>query len=391
MTSYVKPLSNVVIKDRLLASMQHDEYAGYDPFDGLNSKLFTTLKLDKVPFFRLVWLQLHKRLPINLRPLVGVPKERNPKGVALVILGLIEEYQNTRATHYLTEAIQLGDWLLKKTCDRKQWQHHCWGYNFPWQARAFYVPAGKPNMITTCYVARALFGLADVSGNHQYQDAAIDAGRFIGSLFMQQNERAHFVYIPGETAFIHNASLWGAAVASQAAVLADDKALLDKARRAVEQSVKEQASDGSWVYGERSHHRFIDGFHTGYNLEAIWWYQQHTGEQQFDKVLRKGLAYYKANFFLKDGTPKYYNNAVYPVDMHSVAQSVFTLMRVGGTEEDRQLVKKVLDWSIKHMFMLRKNAFRYQKTSKTVNNVCYLRWTQAWMYYALSYQCNTMT
>lgn len=390
MTSYVKPLSEAFIKDRLLIAMQYDNYAGYDPFDGLNSKLFTTLKLDKVPFFRLVWLQLHKRLPINLRPLVDVPKERNPKGIALVILGLIEEYRHTKAPYYLTEAIQLGDWLLKKTSDKQQWQHHCWGYNFPWQARAFYVPAGKPNIITTCYVARALFDLADVSGDLRYQDAAIDAGRFIGSLFRQQNGREYFVYIPGETTFIHNASLWGAAVASQAGAVSADRELLDKARRAVKQSAKEQATDGSWVYGERTHHQFIDSFHTGYNLEAIWWYQQHTRERQFDGMLKKGLAYYKAHFFLEDGTPKYYNNAVYPVDMHCVAQSVFTLMRVGGTEEDRQLVKKVLDWSIKHMFMLRKNTFRYQKTSKTVNNVCYLRWTQAWMYYALSYQCNTM-
>ena len=383
------------ISSELLSASRQNNHCGYDPFDGLNSKLFTGLQFHRSELLRLAWLQLHKRLPINLRPLAGVPRKRNPKGIALVISGLLEDYQRTGQQGFLVEAVRLGDWLLANTSDRQEWKYTCWGYHFPWQARAFYVPVGKPNIITTCYAARALFSLAEVTSDHRYLDAAIDAGRFIGSLFLERGGRSYFVYIPGESTFVHNASLWGAAVAAQAGselkkLGFDDEGLLEKARKAVEQSAGEQADDGSWVYGERSHHQFIDGFHTGYNLEAIWWYQQHTGDNRFGTVLEKGLNYYRRHFFLEDGTPKYYNNAVYPVDMHSVAQAVFTLLRIGGSSQDMAIVNKVLDWSVQHMYLPRKAAFRYQKHRYFNNNVNYMRWTQAWMYYALAFYNHQM-
>lgn len=372
----------------LLAASRKSDHKGYDPFDGLNSRLFNGLNFHRSSFFRLAWLQLHKRLPFNIRPLAGIPKRRNPKGIALILAGLLEDYSRTKAPEFLNEAKALGDWLLANTCDRDKWQHTCWGYHFPWQARAFYVPVGKPNIITTCYAARALFSLAEIAGDQSYLNAALDAGRFIGTLYREQNGRKYFVYIPGETTFVHNASLWGAAVAAQAAVKLGDDELLQKATSAIEQSVAEQNPDGSWPYGERSHHQFIDGFHTGYNLEAIWWYQQHTGSQHFNGVLEKGLDYYRNHFFLEDGTPKYYHNAIYPIDMHSVAQAVFTLLRVGDKERDKALVDKVLKWSIKHMYLPEKGYFRYQKHKWFSNNICYMRWTQAWMYYALAFYNN---
>ena len=47
--------------------------AGYDPYDGLNSRLFQSLPLKQSRAARLAWIQFHKRSPVNLRPLVSVP------------------------------------------------------------------------------------------------------------------------------------------------------------------------------------------------------------------------------------------------------------------------------------------------------------------------------
>jgi hypothetical protein len=57
-------------------------YAGYDPYDALNSC---------IPFRKLgYWppilaVQAMKRLPINLRPLLGVRKGVNPKAMGLFL------------------------------------------------------------------------------------------------------------------------------------------------------------------------------------------------------------------------------------------------------------------------------------------------------------------
>ncbi|MBN8115270.1 aspartate-semialdehyde dehydrogenase, partial [Vibrio vulnificus] len=75
--------------------------------------------------------------------------------------------------------------------------------------RAFFVPKGKPNVITTVYVSRALHQLGQLTGRADWVDLALRSGDFIAGHLLTQNESGEFfAYIPGETAFVHNASLW---------------------------------------------------------------------------------------------------------------------------------------------------------------------------------------
>jgi hypothetical protein len=53
--------------------VQAMKYAGYDPFDSLNSGLIGNTPLGNFKLMRLAWLQFGKRSPINFRPLLGVP------------------------------------------------------------------------------------------------------------------------------------------------------------------------------------------------------------------------------------------------------------------------------------------------------------------------------
>lgn len=280
----------------------------------------------------------------------------------------------------------LADWLITQRSDAQTWQHSCWGYHFDWQARAFYVPAGKPNIITTCYVARALYALGEEVGDDRLIDVALDAARFIfRHLYTEADGRCFYAYIPGERAFVHNASLWGAAWCAFAGRRMGDEAMVDEALRVARQSAREQAADGSWVYGARHHHQFIDGFHTGYNLEALHMLAKELRTGEFDACIERGYAYYLGTFFLEDGTAKYYDRAVYPIDMHSFAQAVFTLLKVGGTPSDVTLCDRVIQRAIELMYMPAKGQFIYQKTRWLTNRINYTRWTQAWAYYALAF------
>jgi rhamnogalacturonyl hydrolase YesR len=374
------------LNNRLLSAVRADSFAGYDPFDSLNSRMLQATPFKRSEFVRLAWLQLGKRSPINLRPLLGVPKKRNPKGVGLFIAGLLQDYHRTGDTRYLGEARELADWLLTQRSDPDEWQHSCWGYHFDWQARAFYVPAGKPNIITTVYVARALFELGELIVDSRLVDVALDAARFISShLFTQVDGRSFYAYIPGETAFVHNASLWGAAWCGFAGVRLGDQALVEQALSVAQQSVNEQREDGAWVYGARHHHQFIDGFHTGYNLEALCMLRDAAQTDRFDTAIQRGYRYYVDNFFESDGTAKYYNTNRYPIDMHSFAQAVFTLLKVGGGVEDCQLCDKVVQRAIELMYQPKKGQFIYQKTRWVTNRINYTRWSQAWAYYALAF------
>lgn len=378
--------ATLLVSERLLDHAMSCHFAGYDPFDSLNSSLLKATPLYRSEWVRLAWLQLGKRLPVNLRPLLFVPKRRNPKGIGLFISGLLQDFRRTCDVQYLKEARGLASWLLDQRSNVQVWQHSCWGYHFDWQARAFYVPAGKPNIITTCYVARALFELGEIDNDSRLIEIALDAARFITTqLYTEADGRCFYAYIPGERAFVHNASLWGAAWCAFAGRQLGDAHLIEQALRVARQSVEEQGADGSWVYGSRHHHQFIDGFHTGYNLEALSLLRDSLGTSEFDRCIDKGYHYYVNTFFTEDGTAKYYNDGLYPIDMHSFAQAIFTLLKVGGAPTDLALCDKVVKRAISLLYLPRKGQFIYQKTRWLTNSINYTRWTQAWAYYSLAF------
>lgn len=72
---------------------EREQFKGWDPYDGLNSKVFQALPLlKKSALCRLVVIQGFKRCPFNLRKLVLVPKEYNAKGIGLFLSGYCNLY-----------------------------------------------------------------------------------------------------------------------------------------------------------------------------------------------------------------------------------------------------------------------------------------------------------
>jgi polysaccharide biosynthesis protein VpsJ len=380
---YMKDLD--IVCDAILDDAWKVDFCGYDPFDALSSSFFKKARLDKFSGFQIAWLQFHKRSPLNFRRFVGVPLKRNPKGIALFIMGLIERFRVTQSDKYLLLANELAEWLLSERVDQQTWNHHAWGYHFDWAARAFFVPKGKPNAITTCYVARAMRSLGAVTGNTRLTEVANDAGYFLDGLYVQSEKGGYYAYIPGEEAFVHNASLWSAAVVAQTAADCCDNSLRERALSVARLSIGDQANDGSWPYGSRAHHSFIDGFHTGYNLEALSELQIALGVSDFSKNIDRGLEFYRNNFFEEDGTVKYYADCTWPLDTHSVSQAVLTLLKLGDGATDLEIVNRVLHRAMETLYLSSERRFVYQVTRLSKNKINYLRWTQAWAFYALSY------
>ena len=72
---------------------EKEQFKGWDPYDGLNSKVFQALPFFKnTKFFRLAMIQTFKRSPLNLRRIAMVPKEHNAKGIGLFLSGYCNLY-----------------------------------------------------------------------------------------------------------------------------------------------------------------------------------------------------------------------------------------------------------------------------------------------------------
>ena len=356
-------------------------FKGWDLFDGLNSKWFRKSPLNGSRFCRLAWIQLFKRSPINLRPIAGVPKGYNAKGLGLFVSGLVVQGR-------MDEARKLLEQLRQMTC--AGYAGISWGYNFPWMARAFYVPEGKPNMVTTVFVANAFLDFAarteDPEAAVRYVDIADQCCEFILQelVVFEDSRNLCFGYIPGEEARVHNASMLGASLLGRVCAIRHNPVYLEKSRKAMAYAIQALNLDYSWPYGELPHHRFVDSFHTGFNLIALKTWMDATGEILWPDELKKAYHYYLDVFWLANGAPKYYNTSIYPMDVHCSAQGIVTCLKLQEHDERSiPMAEKIADWAIENM-QDKKGYFYYQKQKYYTNKIPYIRWSQAWMFYALS-------
>jgi hypothetical protein len=131
--------------------------------------------------------------------------------------------------------------------------------------------------------------------------------------------------------------------------------------------------------------RWIDNFHTGYDLDALKCYIESSGDREFEDVLKKGLEYYKLNFFEESGRPRYYHNRAYPIDSQCAAQGIDTLACFAKEDEEaRKLAEKVALWTIGEM-QDERGFFYYRQYPLGIKaKTPMLHWAQATTYKALA-------
>ena len=216
--------------------------------------------------------------------------------------------------------------------------------------------------------------------------AASAAEYLLNKLYWEdQSGQAGFSYpLPSLHTRVHNANFLGAALFCRIYKHSGEKKYLEPALKAARYSAGMQHPDGSWNYGEHETQHWVDNFHTGYNLGALRTICDCLNTDEFEPHIRKGFAFYKDHFFREDGAPKYFHNKAYPIDIHSVAQSIITLVEFSDLDPGNiDLAHRVFDWAINNMWNDH-GYFYYQITPYYKNKISYMRWSQAWMLLALT-------
>jgi hypothetical protein len=381
-------------------------FAGYDPYDALNSRLFQATPFKHSRLAGLAWTQFHKRSPINFRPLVRIPRERNSKGVALFALAALAEYRRSKTKEAEIEARELLDDLMRMRLGG--FKGAAWGYNFDWQSRAFFAPRGTPTIVPTAFAARALCEAADVLGAEEYLPFARTICDFILNDLNRSEEtetEVCFSYSPLDQTRVFNASLLAGETLATVGRLTGEVSLCDWAMRAARFVVRRQRADGSWAYGGKEHQSWADNFHTAFVLTSLSRIIDAVGTepgadrgsragspvvdatgltQDLEAALRRGYQFWQERFFLNNGWPKYYPDRLYPADAHSAASAIVTLVELRGWIPGALLLAdKIAEWAITN---LRDDHgfFYYQRRRFHTVRIPYMRWSEAWMVYALA-------
>ncbi|BDC06863.1 glycoside hydrolase family 88 protein [Phocaeicola vulgatus] len=392
-------MQNLIDSFRLLKEYcEQEQFKGWDPYDGLNSKVFQAL-----PFFkhsalcRLVIIQGFKRCPFNLRRLARVHKEHNAKGIGLFLSGYCNLYRAVEkhpqwskqlgsVQELKQRIVELAELLI--SLQSKGFSGACWGYNFDWQARRLFLfPKYTPTVVATNFCATALMEAYEIMGHDSYLRTALSAANFVIKDLHRSEYKDGFLFsyspLPGNDT-VFNASLLGSRLLSFCYKYTGNKEYRQLAEQSIKACCAGQQLNGAWVYGMLPVQNWVDGFHTGYNLDALIAYQELTGDEKYNRYIEKGFEYYINHFFEADGTPKYYDNRIYPIDIHCPGQLLVTLARLHKTGEYKELADKVIDWTIRHM-QDKKGYFYYQLKPGISSKISYMRWSNAFMFNALSH------
>lgn len=367
---------------RLKKYIEENEYRGFDPYDALKSPLLNNSLFRKIPFASFVAQQLIKRTPFNLRPVLGIPKGLNPVTIGLCI----QAYTSLGNAGILSkdEVTGINGRLIKMLNELIPKGYHgaCWGYDFPWQSRFFRVEAYQPSIVATGIITNALFRYISLVDDHDARKLIISSAEFVMKdlkRLEKQNGGFCFSYTPFDSYPVYNASMKAVRLLAQAWHLTGNEQFLSTAGQALSFVMRKQNPDGSWYYSDTETGKWIDSYHTGYVLDCADEFALITKNEIFREQISRGYRYFEQHFILENGFPAFFHNHQFPLDCTSAAQVILTSVRFG--HPDKAL--KTAMFTIENMQSGNGN-FYFRKYENSIRKEPFMRWSDAWMFAALS-------
>jgi len=380
------------IYSRLYSYCEKRDFAGHDPFDALNSQLFQHTPLRYLAVARLGWLQLVKRSSYDLRAALRVPQGVNPKALALFALAELSRFRASGENQRAENAREHADRLLAVRIEGKTAAGRAtcsFGYNFDWQSRSFFAPRGTPAIVPTAFASQVFIEAYEILNAEKYLTAASEVCEFILSSLhrsAESDDEVCFSYTPLDRSIIYNASLLAGESLARVGAITGKAEYLEMAAKSVRFAIRRQRTDGSWMYGSDAKQAWVDNFHTAYILQSLFRISGLIPDLRSEThdAISRGVRFWLDNFFLDDGTPKYYDKAIYPIDIHSAAVAIAALCELSPVDSKMlPLAKKIAEWTVENMHDPA-GYFYYQMRKNSVVKTPFMRWGQAWMAYALA-------
>lgn len=376
------------ILENVLDAAAANDYSGYSKFDALNSPFLNWLSF-RNKWLRLIYTQLVKELPFNIRPILRIKKLRNPKGIALFARAYLFLYQKTHNLEYLNKGEALVQWLLENPS--LKCKNLCWGYNFIWQNTIFLQDKFEPNAVVTVFVGEAIIHAYRITGEKEYLNAARSVANFIVDelpiLFDSNDERAiAYVLRNVDAAVLNNQVLTGAYLVKVWKHVGEQK-LLDIAKRQINYTVNRRTKYNAWYYTYPKEKSYIkhDNYHTGGILDGLLEFYEETGNDTYLEPYWKGLEYYQKKLFELNGAPRWMNNKRYPFDIHGSSQGIISFKKASRYDPSfLPQAEMIADWAIENLYRKEAHDFAYRQGRFLKWNYSLMRWCNAWMARALA-------
>lgn len=359
------------------------DYAGYDPYDGLNATRFGLGRVS-IPLLKRLVIQVNKRSPVNLRPLLGIQPTTSSKALG-VFAGCY--FRLTRLTGE-SRFQQLGVGLLDRLVRMRSpdWAEACWGYPFDVQTRWIFYDKRTPTLVATAFIAQGFLDAHEFSGDARYLDVAHSSARFIARDCRACGGPAEacLSYTPTSATPVHNANALGAALLARVAHHTGDAELRAAASAAIGYTLDRQRADGAWVYGESPGLAWVDSIHTCFVLESLAMFGQYADDSAVADPIDAGLRFFTTRLLREDGLPMPRVDSERDVDVRDIAEAVKMLVRVARTRPEAMDTATALVEKAVLSLQLPDGSFYYRLRGERRVRMPYPRWVSAPMLAALT-------
>lgn len=385
----VRPLDVESTARALRAWLDDVQFASYDPYDALTARFPWSLARRNRLAAR-VLTQVVKTSPWNLRPALGIRKRVLSKTWSdLASAALLR-----RRLGDPQAAAEAAAFFARLRADVVPgYSGACWALATPYVTRFTTSPGGDGNVFWTINAAVAYLEAYELDGNAADLSMARSAVDFIRNdlgLVDEGDEGLWLRYFAGHDACVYNVAALGGALFRRVAHHTGEADLAQQGARALHFVIRHQNADGSWNYARGPRGAWVDGFHTGYVLEALLQSALWDADPVASAALERGITFYRRRLFDADAVPRYSAQSRFPVDVQNCAQAIQTLSRLawidpGALEHAEQVTQAVLQqlWVPAPGAGGERGWFAAWRGRRGVNRVPLVRWGQAPMVLAL--------
>jgi hypothetical protein len=378
-----------------------NNFSGYDPMTITHTPRYRKILLKSDILPAKIWNSLMdyaKRFlsPISIR-LINPPILQYTKAIALTASGFSFLYRKTDIIHekkyYLKMRIQLLDLLSSKRLP----DSGLWGHDACYSIKGTRVTPDTPNLVTTVFAMNAYWDWYEATSDQEYLDLFCKLVLKCIEVFPINEHlgRLCISYTPNSLYFVHNANLLFAdclARVNSVSPLVKHKSLIDSL---VCYSLTDFQRTGSFPYaGPPTPNDSFDNYHCGYVLRSLLtirkYYSKQVKEFNLDKIIEALLKFYDESFI----TGKYvYRDQKNLMNSHSLAETIIVLNLIqkmlSSQKKDSwlQSIGNTFDllWVDSDKYFINEVKFLLGERLILKDKTKMIRWSQAWMFYALTY------
>jgi hypothetical protein len=367
-------------------------WSGYDPYD-LRGAPVAIWAYDRAS-----WRRPHARLmrimvdvadafcPLASRKALRIRPKINPKALALSARAYLNLYSCTSDEAYLSLALNALEVLQDHKA--KGYVGTSWGYPFDWQSQVF-LPSGTPSGVVSAIVGDAFWRAYLLTDIGAFRTTCFDVCEFfLGSLDRDELDASTqcFSYTPLDHMHVLNATSLIAEFLVRIGTNCGIPGFIQEGLRGAAYVIRNQGPDGEWQYfgPEDRLPPSIDHYHTGFVLRTLDSIAEVTQNETIRAAVGRGASYYWQNLFTADGLPKFSPKSLYPINAHTVAESLLVLSAFDGRWFNAQArLRHIVQWVSANM-QDRDGHFYYSLRPAWKVKMPFLRWSHAWLFLGLS-------